>query len=358
MKWLSTVSLLFMMSVAWVQQTSQVPIAELLKKAEAGDVNAQMEVAEAYEKGKGVAQSDALAAQWYRKAAEQGNAKAQNTLGVMYRLGLGVPRDKQEAFRWYQKAAKQNLPEADYNIAVSYYNGDGVPSDVVLAYTWMMLAQRNGDKQAEQALIRMESDFTGNFQDSRMKLASMYEEGKEIPADLPAAVAIYREAAAKNSQYASSYRGKAQYRLCQFYAAGKGMPQDYTQAKSWCREAAANSINETYLVLGRMAERGLGGPKDPKEAMIWYHDAALSGFNDGFIQLAKLKAQGSHSEQKEAYFWLYLAQRLQIKEADAPLQQLTAQLSSDEVRSEQKKVIKWQKEKPLEYRTDEIKFPK
>jgi hypothetical protein len=43
-----------------------------------------------YLNGKGVAQDDAEAAQWYRKAAEQGFADAQNMLGWMYQNGQGV----------------------------------------------------------------------------------------------------------------------------------------------------------------------------------------------------------------------------------------------------------------------------
>lgn len=70
----------------------------LLEKAQAGDAEAQFQLAEAYEDGNGMPQDDELAAQWYRKSAEQGNAKAENGLGVLYRLGHGVPRDKEEHF--------------------------------------------------------------------------------------------------------------------------------------------------------------------------------------------------------------------------------------------------------------------
>src|SRR5579864_4839753 len=99
---------------------------DLVKKADAGDAEAQFELGQAYEDGTGMLQDDGLAAKWYRKSAGQGNAKAENSLGVLYRLGRGVPQDKEEAFRWYQKAAQQGQPDADFNVAISYYNGDGV----------------------------------------------------------------------------------------------------------------------------------------------------------------------------------------------------------------------------------------
>src|SRR5205809_541257 len=84
-------------------------VAELTQKAEAGDAQAQFELANAYQKGNGIERNDPIAFEWCRKAAEQGHAKAQNTLGMMYRQGMGISPDKEEAFRWYQKAAKQGL---------------------------------------------------------------------------------------------------------------------------------------------------------------------------------------------------------------------------------------------------------
>ena len=60
-----------------------------------------------YYYGKGVAQDNAEALKWYRKAAEQGHASAQYNLGYMYEYGIGVAKDLHEARKWYQKAAAQ-----------------------------------------------------------------------------------------------------------------------------------------------------------------------------------------------------------------------------------------------------------
>jgi uncharacterized protein len=93
----------------WSQ--SGASIQELTRRAEAGEVAAQVELGRAYEDGNGVQQNDVEAVQWFRKAAEQGNAPAQNSLGVMYALGRGVERNREEAVRWYRKAAKSGLPK-------------------------------------------------------------------------------------------------------------------------------------------------------------------------------------------------------------------------------------------------------
>ena len=54
-----------------------------------------------------MAQDDAEAVGWERRAAEQGNAQAQHNRGVSYRDGLGVVQDYGEAVRWFRRAADQ-----------------------------------------------------------------------------------------------------------------------------------------------------------------------------------------------------------------------------------------------------------
>ena len=58
-----------------------------------------------YMEGRGVAQDDVQAVDWFRKAAEQGYRDAQFNLGVMYAQGRGVVRDDVQAIVWYRKAA-------------------------------------------------------------------------------------------------------------------------------------------------------------------------------------------------------------------------------------------------------------
>jgi TPR repeat protein len=61
---------------------SDTELASIKTSAAAGDIKAEMDLAEAYETGSGVPANDELAAQWCRKAAEQGYATAQNHLGA------------------------------------------------------------------------------------------------------------------------------------------------------------------------------------------------------------------------------------------------------------------------------------
>jgi TPR repeat protein len=58
-------------------------IRQLRKDAEGGDARAQFRLGVRYATGTGVAEDDAVAAQWIRMAAEQGFVDAEYNLGLM-----------------------------------------------------------------------------------------------------------------------------------------------------------------------------------------------------------------------------------------------------------------------------------
>jgi TPR repeat protein len=328
--------LFFIVLVAAGQEGVQA--SSLQQRANAGDAKAQFELGRAYEDGKGVPQDDGKAVEWFRKAAEQGDAQAQNSLGVMYALGRGVPRDREEAVRWYKMAARQGLTEAMYNVAISYYNGEGAEQNISLACSWMMMAQRKGDAQAAEALKHIEEEMNQRTDRCKMDLALLYEKGVEVPQDLPASVALYMETARQDDRQ-SIFVHSAQYKMCQLYIAGTGVPQDYTQAKFWCKKSA-NPFS--YIVLARMAEKGLGQEKNPREAQELYRDAAMLGVPDGYMESGRLEVEsGTRDGLKRAYFWYAIGARKNYKGAAEKLREVAAQLSGNEVTEEQKRVNDW-----------------
>lgn len=342
--------------IALAQSNPPSQLNDLLQKAQAGDPQAQFELGQAYEDGKDVPQDDAAAANWYRKSADQGNASAQNTLGTMYSAGRGVPRDKEEALRWYHTAARQALPEADFNIAISYYNGDGVGSDPNRAYAWAMIAKKHGSSEAEDVVQRVTNESHDRIGYGQKILAEMYERGDETPADPKAAFDIYLELSKKSPNRPGWEASASELKVCQFYAAGMGVPQDLPQAREWCRKAAKGGNSKTFLILGRMAENGEGTEKNLKEAAVWYKDAAMSRIPDGYMQLARLKLQsGSHNDQREAYFWFYIAQFSRVLEAPDQVRKVAASLSDKERTEEQQRAQKWMRLKP--YQRDKPSFP-
>jgi ankyrin repeat protein len=79
-------------------EITHVNLEEFIKKAENGDVQAQIDVGKFYAQENNYEES----VKWYRKAAEKGNADARLLLGTCYLIGLGVPKDEVEANKWLQ----------------------------------------------------------------------------------------------------------------------------------------------------------------------------------------------------------------------------------------------------------------
>lgn len=92
-----------------------------------------------YANGAGVAQNDADAVKWYRKAADQGLAQAQSKLAAAYMAGKGVPQDYAGAISLVRKSADQGYAEAQFNLGIRYAVGLGVPQDYIQAHKWCNL---------------------------------------------------------------------------------------------------------------------------------------------------------------------------------------------------------------------------
>ncbi|MGA3265468.1 MAG: tetratricopeptide repeat protein [Verrucomicrobiota bacterium] len=183
-------------------------------------------VAEAYDKGLGVAQDSLEAIKWYTKAAEDGSAEAQWRLGLKYDLGEGVGVDKQMALQWYLKAANapklfkiitpSGVAEAQRNLGYLYRDGEGVARDMQEALDWFRKAAENGDP------------------------SSQYEVGKA-------------------------------------YDTGVGILQDKEEALKWYRKAAYQGDKAAQLALGNLCSNNLESSQNRIESYTWYTLAAAGG---------------------------------------------------------------------------------
>jgi hypothetical protein len=106
---------------------------------------AQYNLGNCYYVGQGVAQDQAEAVNWFRKAADQGIALAQNNLANCYSEGIGIAKNTVEAVKWFRKAAKQGNALAQANLGASYYNGH---QDYAEAYVWFSISASNGNTKA------------------------------------------------------------------------------------------------------------------------------------------------------------------------------------------------------------------
>ncbi|OGW51225.1 MAG: hypothetical protein A2Z50_08270 [Nitrospirae bacterium RBG_19FT_COMBO_42_15] len=297
-------------------------LAELQKKADAGDADAQFKLGLIYGKGDGVPKDAAKAAEWMQKAAAQGNADAQNTLGLIYVIGEGVQKDAAKAVEWWQKAAAQGNADALNNLGFIYDKGDdGVPRDAAKAVEWYQKAAAQGNADAQLRLGKMYYIGEGVPKDAakavewyqkaaaqgnavgQYSLGWMYYEGEGVPKNAAKAVEWYQKAAAQGNAV-------GQYLLGSMYLVGKGVPKDAAKAAEWWQKAAAQGNADAQLRLGMMYKYGyVGVPKNAAKAFEWYQKAAAQG--DAYAQSSLgdiyIKGDGVPKDWVLAYAWFNLA---------------------------------------------------
>lgn len=115
--------------------------------AQAGDPEAETNVADIYERGLGTAPNYELAAMWYQKAADEKYTRAIFDLGSLYEQGLGVPQDKLKALNLYREA--WGLPKD----SVIYQSAASAEEDALRTELQQQLAEK--DKQLKLLQLQL-----------------------------------------------------------------------------------------------------------------------------------------------------------------------------------------------------------
>ncbi|NGZ95462.1 MAG: hypothetical protein CV089_04890 [Nitrospira sp. WS110] len=126
-------------------------VSELLKRAEAGNPDAQNQLGVFYSEGRGVPQNYLEAKDWFKKAADQGHSDAQVNLGTLYSLGQGATFSDQMALFWFQKAAEQRNALAFAKLGMMYERGRGVSQSLIEAHMWYNLSAAYGERRAAES---------------------------------------------------------------------------------------------------------------------------------------------------------------------------------------------------------------
>lgn len=85
------------------------------------------------------------ALRWWQRAAEAGDLEATYNLAQAVAGGKGAPRDPARAFALYLDAAEAGLARAQSRVGVLYASGEGVAADPIEAHKWFFLARLAGD---------------------------------------------------------------------------------------------------------------------------------------------------------------------------------------------------------------------
>ena len=127
-------------------------IPETTKKAELGDLESQLQLANYYRWEIKSDPNFKEALKWYMKAAEQGDASALNNLGCMYFMGDGVEESEEKAFKLFHKSAEIGNDSSQYNVGLMMHEGVGSMTNKEEAVKWIRLAAEQGHAEAQTML--------------------------------------------------------------------------------------------------------------------------------------------------------------------------------------------------------------
>ncbi|NRA40443.1 MAG: sel1 repeat family protein [Planctomycetes bacterium] len=204
---------------------------QLLIRAQGGDLDAQLEMADRYYNGKGVPRSQQQVIWWLSQAAEGGHILAQLRLAQVYLEGAGTETSLQDAQHWFTKAAEQGSAEAKFRVA-------------------MMLIREK--KNVDETVLKFLLD---------------------------AAEAEYAPAALQ---------------LGHLYAHGQGVEQSFEQAYDWYLQSAAFGSAEACFALGECNELGLGMATSLHLAWHWYSKSAQADYALAQSKLGDWYMSGTH----------------------------------------------------------------
>jgi len=91
--------------------------------------------------------------------AYQGDLNAQVELAGAYEHGQGIHKDYKKALKWYCRAALNGSVEAQSNLAWMLLNERGIKNNEALAIHWFKIAAKSGDKYAHKILSRLDKNL-------------------------------------------------------------------------------------------------------------------------------------------------------------------------------------------------------
>lgn len=154
---------------------------DLGKRAEQGEIQAQMDVAYRYIDGDPlweVKRNIPKAIRWFTEAANQGHGLAAYTLALLFQQGEeGIPPDPQLAFEWLVYAAQLNYGPAQLHTADCCRKGRGCTADAALAHAWYSLAITADNDLPEEAKKRAKQrkyEIEGTCSDEQLAEAKQY----------------------------------------------------------------------------------------------------------------------------------------------------------------------------------------
>lgn len=255
----------------------------LLRRAEAGNAEAQYQIGVIHQFSLGVPRDDAAARAWFTRAAGQDHARALGSLGYMLMVGAGGPPDAAGAERALRRAGELGEATARANLAE------------------LILQTRPAD--ATEGIALLERAAAAGAVNARYRLGRFLIEGEVVPADPGRGRKLLEAAAEADNPFAQTYLAYLIYEARDEAQAGHG----FVMAQRAASGDLAPALNE----LGRYHMLGFGTPRDPRRAATAFTAAAAQGEPSSWYNLALL-----HSGPQYGLLNLAQARQEAIRAAD------------------------------------------
>jgi uncharacterized protein len=309
----SIAAALFAAGAVYAQAVDALSFDRKLRLAKAGDEDAQIAIARAYESGDEVDVNRAEAANWYRQAADHGNAvamfglarlisqggpgverspelaaklyesaarqghvEAQNWLGYCYQHGLGVQQSDASAIEWYTKAADGGFPAAQNNLGLMYLTGKGIERDYGKASSLFEQAAKSGDAWGAN------------------NLAGLYEMGWGVKQDWQKALAYYHQASEQGNKHAA--QGFRRLSTALGPTVTKAIVASISETGKSDKEGEKPGVSSSTLksqAAPNVEQASPPKPKKPKTTKPRTVTKKQTAPTDGLITTRKTKSQGT-----------------------------------------------------------------
>lgn len=234
----------------------------LLKAADGGFPQAMYYVGKCYMNGDGLTKNIEQAVKWYRLAAGKGVSNAQWTLAQCLREGVGTPVSYDQALYWYAEASAKGHTHAFKKLVA-----DSIPDSPFVAYMRGMKDYIN--KNYDHALKEFKIVEKAKVADGKIMEAAILANSGYAKNNVKKGVKLLKDAAKTNAQ--------AMYLLAGLYEAGKGVEKDMPAAVTYMTQAAEAGYGTAQCALADMYFEGRGVDRSDEKAVEWYAKAAAQG---------------------------------------------------------------------------------
>ena len=285
---------------------------ELIKRAESGDAEAQLELAKSYHSGEGLEENQELALYWLKKSAQQDNVDAQFLLGLSYYYGDGIEENHERAVDWWKRAAEKGNKYAQSMLATCYECGDGTDMDKEQAFVYCKRAAEQGlvDAQAHLSYLYYygigtdankketykwaKKSAEGNWSGAFAQLAFCYEYGIGTRRNKAKALAWYIKAAEEGDVEVQNHLAQEHFGRIKI----EETDENKEKILKWARMGAKLGNADAQFKLGTIYYEGKIVEPDHQLAMYWLKKAYEEGKDAAFdvikeICMAKRKTPGT-----------------------------------------------------------------